>query len=60
MRKPKCQVLDGDGKRCLKVSAGWEKYHGDHELYNGFNGRPVWVTVRMCKDHLRPVKRGRG
>ncbi len=56
MRKPKCQVLDKDGKRCLKVSAGWKQYHGDNELYS-FKEPPVdWVTVRMCAKHLEAFK----
>ena len=55
MRKPKCQVLDQDEKRCLKVSAGWVHYHGDSEIYSSFDGKPGWVTVRMCKVHLETL-----
>jgi hypothetical protein len=47
-KKKRCQCLDGNGKQCRRMGSQFENYHGENELYNYFNGKPVWVRVWVC------------
>jgi hypothetical protein len=51
LRLDTCAALDSSGRKCPKPAAGNFNYHGEPEIYDGFDGRPTWVRVRLCEKH---------
>ena len=60
-RKPlgivRCVVLDRNGRRCPRSSTTATTYHGEHELYDCFNGKPTWIVAVVCEKHAREIER---
>jgi hypothetical protein len=50
-----CVVLDSNGWRCRKRVTAQGAYHGDSELYDGFNGKPTWVKIGVCREHAEAL-----
>lgn len=46
-----CRAIDMHGRRCRNIAVMVANYHGDHELYDGFDDKPGWVKVELCKKH---------
>lgn len=45
-----CCALDQDGNQCPRPARSYIRYHGDSELYSGFNRHPTWVQIAMCEE----------
>ena len=57
--KHRCQALDSKGNQCKSQKTKTKEYHGDNEIYDGFNDQPTWVKVWLCKKHSKePLKNG--
>lgn len=50
-RRDICQAMDPHGKKCRNEAVASHNYHGSHEIYDYFDGRPTWVRIRLCRKH---------
>lgn len=56
----RCQALDAEGVRCKKMAIKKIDYFGDSNLYDEFEGDPVWVKIGVCLKHLPQKYRDEG
>lgn len=49
----RCVALDINGKQCRRTAIGLYSYHGESELYGGWDevGEPSWVVAAFCEKH---------